>query len=470
MYIAEIDDILDQTLDKYMYTWIIENNFKELIDIDVIINEPNFIKFQKEINKSLEYSFTIIKQEDIKKIVTKNSNIDLINNLIKKYISYYFFIIIGINYKGKIELFNNNLVEFGRNQINYSLKIDNFFNAESNSNVIKSIQLINELLDFLNKIILINKKENRKENKEENKDESNNKYTSLLKNYSIELDDFIKKYTFENIEQLVNLYEKSMIETKEKKSKYIFLHNIIKIIIYLKLYKSEEKKELFNLLETSEISTGEYIFIDVVVPQSSFIDYNAIETILHPSEIKTSLPEIIYNLLNEDYAENLNDKRKYYTNLDYKIQKLLDTHILIPIVDDFLLYHKDNEKYEKQGDKLESPKKKEETKIKYIINKINTVSELYRNPTEIKKLFYVPLQNRNAILVNNYEDIKIISKMTNILKMNIENLDLLNDLVNFRLYPYISFRDFEKNGFIFHNENTNSAIRNINFTNIKKID
>ena len=210
MYIAEIDDILDQTLDKYMYTWIIENNFKELINIDTIINEPNFIKFQKEINKSLEFSFTIIKQEDIKKIVTKNSNIDLINNLIKKYISYYFFIIIGINYKGKIELFNNNLVEFGRNQINYPLKIDNFFNAESNSNVIKSVQLINELLDFLNKILLINKKENRKENKEESKDENNSKYTSILKNYSIEINDFVKKYTFENIEQLVDLYEKSI--------------------------------------------------------------------------------------------------------------------------------------------------------------------------------------------------------------------------------------------------------------------
>ena len=183
--------------------------------------------------------------------------------------------------------------------------------------------------------------------------------TGILNNYSVELNDFIQKYSFENLDQLITLYEKSLIDTKDKKSKYIFNHNIVKIIIYLKLYKSEEKKEIFNIIETSEISTGEYIFIDVVVPQSLFIDYNAIESILHPNEIKTNLPETIYNLINEDYAENLNDKRKYFTNLDAKIQKLLDTHIIIPIVDDFLLYHKDNEKYEKQGDKLESPKKKE---------------------------------------------------------------------------------------------------------------
>ena len=63
MYIAEIDDILDQTLDKYMYTWIIESKFKELINIDTIINEPNFVKFQKDINKTLDYSFTIISQD-----------------------------------------------------------------------------------------------------------------------------------------------------------------------------------------------------------------------------------------------------------------------------------------------------------------------------------------------------------------------------------------------------------------------
>ena len=83
-------------------------------------------------------------------------------------------------------------------------------------------------------------------------------------------------------------------------------------------------------------------------------------------------------------------------------------HIIIPIVDDFLLYNKDNEKYEKQ-DKIET-KKKQDTKIKYIINKINTVSDYYKNPSEIKKLFYVPLQDRNAVLINSCEDIKIMSK------------------------------------------------------------
>ena len=540
MYIDDIDKIWEETMNIYFKVWIVQKT-KELINIDTLINETNFVKFQKEINKTLDLSFSIISQEKIKSIVSKNSNIDLINNIIKKYICYYFFIYIGVIYKDKFDLFNNNLIEFGRNQANYEIKIDNFFTSDSNSNVVKITLLIKEFIDLIEKIYQQSKKDKNKsklsrtttttnvktkiikETKkpiktktETNKDteteteteketetdtdtdidtdtdtetetetdtetekskieevkkeieEINDltKYATILKNYSVELNNFLLKNNL--IESILKLYEDNIIEKKnDTVSKYIFYHVIIKSIIFLKLYM-DERTEIFSIIENSEISTGEYIYIDVVVPQNIYIDYDAIEMILNPDELNTNIPEIIYKLLNDDYSENLNERRKYYTNLDIKIQKLLDTKLIIPIVDDFLLYHKDNEKYEKQTDKIEAPKKKDETKIKYIINKINTYSEYYRNPTEIKKLRFIPLQERNAISVNVYEDVKIISKMTNIIKMNIENLDLFNDLIQYREYPYISFKDFEKNGFIFNDENTNVALRKVNFYNLKK--
>ena len=149
MYISEIDDILDQTIDKLMYVWIIESKSIELLNFTKLVKEPNFVKYQKEINKILEFAIEMISQENVKKIVTKNSNIDLINNLISKYLGYYTFILIGMNYEGKIELFNNNLVEFSRNQLNFNIKINNFFNSESNSNIIKSINIINEFKDYI---------------------------------------------------------------------------------------------------------------------------------------------------------------------------------------------------------------------------------------------------------------------------------------------------------------------------------
>ena len=447
MYISEIDDILDQTIDKFMYTWILESKAKDLLNFTQIIKEPNFVKFQKEINKILEFSIELISQKDINKLVSKNNNIVLINNLISKYLGYYLFILIGMNYQGKIELFNNNLIEFSRNQINYNIKINNFFNSESNSKIIKTINLINEFNDYINKL----------KNK---KNESNN----LIDSYSDNLKEFVELYGNDNITNFIKLTENKEIT----KNKIILDHNIVKIMIYIYLYRTNEKKEIFNEIESSETANGEFIFIDVVVPRSAFIDYNTIESILHPQELKTSLPDIIYNLVNEDYGETIFDNKKYYTDYDSKIQKLFDTHIIIPIVDDFLLYHKDNEFYEKQGDKQESPKKKDETKVKYIINKINTASDLYKNQEEIKKLFYVPLQNRDAILTNTYEDIKILSKMKNIIKMNVETADLFNDLINYRMYPYISFKEFKRNGFVFSSNDTRDAIRNVNFVDIKK--
>jgi len=444
MYISEIDDILDQTLDKFMYSWIHENQIKELLSYSKLIKEPNFIKYQKDINKIIEYGQELISDKDIDKFVTKNSNILLIKNLISKYISYYLFLLIGINYNGKIEIFNNNLIELSRVQGSYKLRIENFFNTESNSNIIKITSLTKEFIDYVNKLVNSKSKDNIK-----------------LDNYSENLREFLNSFGEDNINKFIELYKK-----ENNKNKIIIDHNIVKIMIYLNLYKASEKKEIFNIIESTETSNGEFIFIDVVVPKSTFIDYNSIESVLEPDELKTNLPETIYDLINGDYSENINEARKYFTDFDVKIQKLLDTHIIIPIVDDFLLYHKDNEKYENRGEKNESVKKKDETKIKYIVNKINTVGDYYKNPNEIKKLFYVPLMNSNAILVNTYEDIKIITKMKNIIKMNNENIDLLNDLVNYKMYPYISFKDFKSNGFVFSSDSTLEGIRNVSISNI----
>lgn len=449
MYLSEIDDILDKTLDKFMYFWILDNKKNDIISYTKLIKEPNFVKYQKEINLLFEYSSSLISEKDINKFVSKTSNVNLIKNLVLKYIGYYLFLFLGINYVGKIETFNNNIIEFSRTQSNYKLKIDNFFNTESNSNIIKITNLANEFIQYIEKNI------NSKKDTKQNENISNN------------LKEFLKSYGENNLTKIFELYKKEI-----SKNKVVVQHNIIKIIIYLNLYKASEKKEIFNVIETTETSNGEFIFIDIVVPKSSFIDYNAIETILDPHELKTNAPEIIYDLINEDMSESVIEARKYFTDFDLKIQKLLDTHLIVPIVDDFLLYHKNNERYDKQPTNGVDKKKKEDTKIKYIVNKINTVTDYYKNPKEIKKLFYVPLADRNAVLTNTYEDLKIISKMKNIIKTDNENIDLMSDLVEYRLYPYISFKEFKKNGFFFNPNTTTDAVRNcsINDKDKKKFD
>ena len=96
MYLSEIDDILDKTLDKFMYLWVLNNKIKEIINYSKLIKEPNFVKYQKDINLLIEYSTGLINEKDINKFVSKTSNVNLIKNLVLKYISYYLFLFIGI--------------------------------------------------------------------------------------------------------------------------------------------------------------------------------------------------------------------------------------------------------------------------------------------------------------------------------------------------------------------------------------
>ena len=517
MYIKDIDNIIVNTLNTVFYKWAIEKKSDNLIDINILINEQNLVKYQKNINISLDLLFTLISQEDIQKIVNKNLNINLLNNIIKKYIAYFIFLFAGILSKNKIESFNNNLVEFSRNQVNYPIKINDFFNAESNSLIIKSISFIRDLFEFFNKLIIVEKKEilnikkglsrvasqeKVKKNtknaqgatgvdvkeegttgvdvKEEGttgvdvKEEGSGKYqeyiNTILLSYSVELTKFINSFSTAFILSIKDMYVNTFLETKDVKQQYIFIFKIIKLMItdgpYL--YKVE-RTDIFNKIDSSETSNGEYIFIDVLIPQNNFIDYTTIESILDPDDLFTDMPDIINKMINEDYSYNLDEKKKYYSDMDHKIQKLFDTGIIIPIVDDYLLFNKDNEKYVKEDNtKISSKddeykKNKEDTKIKYIINKLNTVGEYYKNEKDIKKLFYTPLQNRNAVLINNYEDIKIINKLSNTGKGNNENIDLLTDLKNYKSYPYFPFRDFEKSGFRFFGDKTTSSYRNINF-------
>ncbi len=75
---------------------------------------------------------------------------------------------------------------------------------------------------------------------------------------------------------------------------------------------------------------------------------------------------------------------------------------------------------------------------------------LKKNPhlkKNVEKLMYAPLVDRKVILVNNSEEIKIINKLHNQGRRSIENNEYYNDLMNYRQYPYINFKDFRDHGF-----------------------
>ena len=81
---------------------------------------------------------------------------------------------------------------------------------------------------------------------------------------------------------------------------------------------------------------------------------------------------------------------------------------------------------------------------------------------EAHKLFYKSLEYKDAILYNDNEEVKIITKLGQ--SENTTDLDYLIDLNNIRTYPYINFKDMSADGFKLRSSLMIQAIR---YSNIK---
>lgn len=437
MYISKIDDLIDNVIDDFYVNIILKDK-----DLTKIFKEPNFVKYQSDINKLVKNYIETINLKEIKELVKSNEAMNTISEIIKRYIFCYLFLTIGFNYQSKTDTFINNIVEFTKNQPEHNFKIDNFFNSESNALIIKYNAMIHNMLNLLTadqqKIDILKTKPDYKE--------------VILFLNSLGMDFVIKNIKLEG--------------EGVKNNKNLQCHNIIKTIIILLLYKTNEKKEIFRLLEMSEHLDEEYMFIDIVVPKQQYVDYSSIEKLIGSKNEVKNLSNYFWTFLKQ-YEEML---LKPPESVDEKILLLIQSGILTPICDDFLLYHKESERYDKTLDPNKI-KKKEDTKIRYIINKIDSVSELYSDQvkrdeklqTNIKKQFYVPLLSRKAIIVNHHEDIHIINKFLNQGKRSIENNEYFNDLLHYKLYPYVNFKDFETAGFSFNMPKTLDVVRSVSF-------
>ena len=336
-------------------------------------------------------------------------------------------------------MYINNLVEFSQNQGEYNFKIANFFNSESNSLLVKYYFLVKNILQIINadpqKIEILKKKPEILETIE------------FFKRNQIGNEYVDKNFKINNIDDQC--------------------HNIVKTVIILELYKVKEKKEFFRILEMTENLEGEYTFIDIVIPTKKNIDFSSIENILDKRDVMKGMANKLWSFL--QHHINNTDIIEKYKSPEQKIIELIESGIVYPICDDFLLYHKQTEKYDRNID-TENIKKKEDTKIKYIVNKIELASELYSDHAKndkkvydnIKKQFSVPLLNKKAVLVNDEEDMKLLNKYLKMGKITVESNEYYQDLVNYKQYPYINFKDFEKNGFSITINNTVNVVRSVN--------
>lgn len=438
MYINEIDKITDKILDDYYINIIKSKKLKKPIESD------NFVKYQSLINDIFTAYFKTINKKEIRGIVNNEDNVTRVFELIKKYIGYYTFLTIGLFNDGKEETFINNVIEFSKNQGGFELRIKSFFNSNSTANIIK-----------LN---------------------STNKQTqTILEADQGKLRNIIKmpkyKDTIDYLNSLGNQFVTDNFKLENiRGNKHEQVHNMVKTIILKELYQKQEKQEIYEILESVEKEEGEYTYIDIILPRTNLVDYNEVENILTLFELKKGFAPIIYNMIMDSKQRNILHNEEF----DIKIKKMINSGLLLPVVDDFLLYHKDTERYEKMD--FSSKKGKENTKIKYIINKIDKVSDYYSKRAkedkgfkkQIEHTFYSPFADRKAILVNDNEENKIIKKLLNIGKKAIENNQYYDDLITYRKYPYINFKELKSDGFPLKLDKTIDAIRHVSFERLRK--
>jgi hypothetical protein len=432
MYVNKIDETIDTFIDDFYNKVVIP-------DITKFYDDANFVKFQKDINKLLTQYFDKIDKKVINDVLNNEENTNKLIEYIKKYIGYYVILTIGFFYKHKYETFMNNVIEFSKNQYGYSLKIDNFFNSDSNAFILQYYTIIKNILMIL--------------------DADSVKMTQLTKRKDFRetfsfLDMFGQEYIEENF-KLKNLHGKVSDQA----------HNIIKTIIISEIYVKQDKQNVHMFLEQSEIATGEFIYIDVVVQTGDVIDYNMIESVLSIEEINNGFATEIYELLVEETSAY-----KYeMIDHDKKVVDLIERGFVIPVSEDFLLYHKDTENYDRHIGKMSlTHKRKDEPKIKYIVNKIEMATDLYTpsNNTDktesIKKLFDPLLADVEGLVINHYEDSKIMSKIE-LTGKSMENNEYYNDMRNFMKYPFINYKNFKKEGFSIVTPRTFDTVRAVTF-------
>jgi hypothetical protein len=461
MYINKIDEVIDREIDRF-YLEILTKKYNKLFSKFIKADDDNFIQDQSKINDLIQTFMTELDVSQLKKLINSEEKVNSVSNIIKRYIAYYVFLTIAFYYNGSQSTFSNNIVEFSKLQelVDIKYKIPNFFNSENNAQIIKFFALIKDIIYLIRlndaQIKTINKR----------------KYFDSI----MFLNQLGKEFIDEHLIQLKNIDKNTTIDTK------VAVHNLIKTLVFRDIYIKQEKIDVFKMLNEIEKEEGEYRYIDIVVSKDNVIDYSQFEQMLNLPQTASNKNLIyeLYKLITEE-ATNINVK---YLSADDKISKLLESSFLMPITDEFLRYHKDSEKIDEVIDyfnkaKDNKKKKKENTKIHYVINKIENISELYSETVkknsdlqkELKSKFYVPLLNRKAILYNDHEELKIINKILNLGKRNIESNEYFMDLINYRTYPYINFKDFKKYGFSYNiPNNLHKTLLSLRYSNIETLE
>ncbi len=434
MYINQIDNLFDGIINNF-YIFLKKKKVFERFSED-----QNFVKYMNEIIDTIKLFINELNIKEIEDLINSKSHSKYIIEIIKRYCAFYIYLGIAYHYKGDRDLFITNIVETSKNIKDSTFNINNFYNSHNNSKIIVMFSIIKDIIKLREhktieriKIIINN---------------DPIKYGTTITLLNSIGEDYFEKFLF--------------IEDN--------FHNLLKTLIFKQIYLLEEKNDIIKLLQETELDEAEYKYIDIVVSkEEKLIDFTFLQNLLKSDTTRSEL--FSYNMANE-YYEFLEDHKKEKELNIIGNTKILDflfsNKIFIPITEDFIRFHKNSEKYDK--DITGELKERDATKIKYIINKINKVANMYSSIYEKNQklkldamnLFFKSLDYKDAVLYNDFEEVKIVNKLA--FSENTADLDYLVDLENMRYYAYLNYKDFSRDGFRLR---TTLPVQGLRHTNIK---
>ena len=206
-------------------------------------------------------------------------------------------------------------------------------------------------------------------------------------------------------------------------------------------YETNDRKDIINVLNNELFNNAKKIIKTIYYPKKSSVDIIAFEDIFKDNvEYATNF----YNMIKEELMIK-------QSNYDDKIKYLLESKIIIPIVNDFMWIDNKNEIYHVENNN----KKESEEKLYYILNKItNLTNKLESNDNstipdhlKYKNGFYYSSEENNDIIKEN------LFTSNQIIKSQIQLL------INHQQNPYFNLK--AEHYFNYHFNRTLTAIRYI---------
>jgi len=462
MYVNQIDNIIDKILDKLYLDGISKDKvFKTIVDKQI----TNFVEYRPQINTFIQQFVTSIDTTEIHKLINNRENINKVMEIIQRYTAYYYFLSLAYYYAGTQKEYRNNLIQYTKLQADSTFVIKNFFDTENNYQVISFYKIIKDIA----KILLMTDLQKKTLNQSDVKGALN----------------FLGGLERTDIDNYLLIVKKN---AQKEDTVEINVHNLLKFIVFGDIYRNQEQHLIFEILTETEESKHEYTYIDIVVTSSDLYDLENFKQVFVGEENMEIMAKDLYNLVNESAKPIVVD------TADKKNTHLMGLNMIIPIVDDFLRYHKDSERLDTESEKkfilplinksnakniqmlllTQQRKKKENTKAQLIVNKIDVISDLYSETVkknkdlerDVKKFFQGPMSYRKAVLYNYLDELKVINKIIHQGKRVMEGNEYFLELMHSNNHAYFNFKDFQKYGTIVTIE-SNRPIKMMRYSNIE---